>query len=66
MQSFKSLSKGLSELADDSEDFDSKTILGLLRGAPDLIANVKNLEAMFQTPEESLCSLILSRITSLC
>lgn len=50
MQSFKRLSRGLTKLADESEGFKSKTILGLLRGAPDLLPNVKQIEDMFQKP----------------
>jgi DNA mismatch repair protein MSH6 len=53
LKSFKALSKGLGKLADESEDFESKTILGLLRGAPDLLVNVRSLEAMFLSPEDN-------------
>jgi len=49
------LSKGLAKLADESEEFESKTVLGLLRSAPDLSVNVKNLKAMFQEPEKGNC-----------
>jgi len=52
MQSFKKLSQGLAKLANDSEDFDSKTILGLLRGAPDLSSNIKNMESMYQPVDD--------------
>ncbi|KAJ3932313.1 MAG: muts domain V-domain-containing protein [Lentinula lateritia] len=47
---FKKLSRGLSDLANASETFESKTILGLLRTAPDLIKNIKNIESMFEKP----------------
>ncbi|KAF8815726.1 DNA mismatch repair protein Msh6 [Phlegmacium glaucopus] len=45
---FKKLSTGIAKLADESESFESKTILGLLRGAPDLLLNVKHIEEMFK------------------
>jgi len=51
-QSFKGLSKGLSKLADASETFGSKTILGLLRSAPDLLPHVKDVESRFEKPEK--------------
>jgi DNA mismatch repair protein MSH6 len=53
-QSFKTLSKSLSKLADASETFGSKTILGLLRSAPDLLPHVKNVEARFEKPEKGM------------
>jgi DNA mismatch repair protein MSH6 len=49
-QAFKKLSRGLSKLADESESFKSKTILGLLRSAPDLLPNIKNVEDMYVRP----------------
>jgi DNA mismatch repair protein MSH6 len=51
-QSFKGLSKGLSKLADASETFGSKTILGLLRSAPDLLPHIKDVESRFEKPEK--------------
>ncbi|KAI0066930.1 DNA mismatch repair protein Msh6 [Artomyces pyxidatus] len=51
LKSFKQLSKGLVDLADASESFDSKTILGLLRSAPNLLPNIKNVESRFLKPE---------------
>ena len=53
MQAFKSLSNGLSQLADTADTFESRTITGLLRSAPNLTPNLKHVKAMFQTPEES-------------
>ncbi|KAG1747375.1 DNA mismatch repair protein Msh6 [Suillus lakei] len=47
LAAFKKLSRGLAKLADSSESFDSKTILGLLRSAPDLTPNLKNVELRF-------------------
>jgi DNA mismatch repair protein MSH6 len=46
------LSSGLSKLADASETFKSKTILGLLRSAPDLLPHVKDVESRFEKPEK--------------
>jgi DNA mismatch repair protein MSH6 len=40
------------KLADESESFKSKTILGLLRGAPDLFPNVKHIQEMFKPMDE--------------
>ena len=48
LQAFKKLSRGMAKLADESESFESKTIFGLLRGAPDLLPNVKHIEEMFK------------------
>ncbi|KIL62704.1 hypothetical protein M378DRAFT_128542 [Amanita muscaria Koide BX008] len=52
LASFKKLSRGLSKLTNESESFASKTILGLLRGAPDLLPNIKNIENMFVSSGE--------------
>ena len=51
-QFFAVLSKGLSKLADASETFESKTILGLLRSAPELLPHIKNVESRFERPEK--------------
>jgi hypothetical protein len=48
LQAYKKLSRGMTKLADESELFESKTIFGLLRGAPDLLPNVKHIEEMFK------------------
>ncbi|VDB88830.1 unnamed protein product [Peniophora sp. CBMAI 1063] len=58
LQSFRVLNKGLKELADRSESFKSRTVLGLLRGAPDLLPYIKNIEARFQKPEKETDDLI--------
>ncbi|KAF9069417.1 muts domain V-domain-containing protein [Rhodocollybia butyracea] len=50
LAAFKKLSKGFTDLADASESFNSKTILGLLRSAPNLSKNIKNIENMFEKP----------------
>ena len=57
-QSFRALNKGLKELADRSEAFKSRTVLGLLRGAPDLLPYIKNVEARYKTPEKDTDDLI--------
>jgi DNA mismatch repair protein MSH6 len=49
-QAFKKLSVGLAELGDSSESFESKTIHGLLRSAPDLLPNIKHVERMYKKP----------------
>jgi hypothetical protein len=46
-QAFKKLSHGFAKLADESESFESKTIFGHLRAAPDLLPNIKNVKSMF-------------------
>ncbi|KAH7923446.1 DNA mismatch repair protein Msh6 [Leucogyrophana mollusca] len=53
LAAFKKLSKGLNNLADSSESFESKTILGLLRSAPDLTPNLKNVEARFVVDKDT-------------
>ncbi|KAF8889581.1 DNA mismatch repair protein msh6 [Infundibulicybe gibba] len=50
LAAFRKLSVGLAKLADESESFESKTVHGLLRGAPDLLPNIKNVENMFNKP----------------
>ncbi|KAJ7702418.1 DNA mismatch repair protein msh6 [Mycena rosella] len=51
LAAFKKLSNGLSRLADTSESFESKTILGLLRSAPDVIQNIKKVQLMYEKPD---------------
>ncbi|KAJ7043296.1 muts domain V-domain-containing protein [Mycena alexandri] len=51
LAAFKKLSRGLSLLGDTSETFESKTIFGLLRSAPDVIQNIKEVEAMYEKPK---------------
>ncbi|KAJ7074366.1 muts domain V-domain-containing protein [Mycena amicta] len=60
LAAFKKLSHGLSHLADVSESFESKTIFGLLRGAPDLIQNIKKVQQMYEKPppEKDLSELV--------
>ncbi|EKM57980.1 uncharacterized protein PHACADRAFT_116507 [Phanerochaete carnosa HHB-10118-sp] len=53
LDSFKTLSKGLSALADTAEGFKSRTVFGLLRSAPDLAPHIKNVKAMFEITEGS-------------
>ncbi|KAG6861406.1 hypothetical protein C0995_000535 [Termitomyces sp. Mi166 len=50
LAAFKKLSIGLSRLADTSESFNSKTIFGLLRSAPDLLPHIKNIENLYVKP----------------
>ncbi|KAG5646336.1 hypothetical protein DXG03_003659 [Asterophora parasitica] len=50
LDAFKKLSRGLSQLGDISDSFKSKTVFGLLRSAPDLLPNIKNVENMYVKP----------------
>ncbi|KAF9010212.1 muts domain V-domain-containing protein [Cyathus striatus] len=58
LSAFKKLNRGMNKLADASEGFESKTILGLLRNAPDLLPNIKNVESMYQSPEKDTDELV--------
>lgn len=40
------------KLADESESFSSKTVLALLRSAPDLTQHLNNIEALYEPPKE--------------
>ncbi|KAH9848373.1 DNA mismatch repair protein Msh6 [Lenzites betulinus] len=51
LTAFRNLSRGLSSLAETADSFDSKSISGLLRTAPDLSPNLKHIQAMFKPPE---------------
>ncbi|KAG7098886.1 hypothetical protein E1B28_000786 [Marasmius oreades] len=50
LSAFDKLSKGLGNFAETSESFKSKTILGLLRGAPALSPYIRNIESMYEKP----------------
>ncbi|KAF8068932.1 muts domain V-domain-containing protein [Lyophyllum atratum] len=50
LAALKKLSRGLSQLGDTSKAFKSKAIFGLLRSAPDLLPNIKNVENMYVKP----------------
>ncbi|CAL1699677.1 unnamed protein product [Somion occarium] len=52
LDAFRTLSKGLSELADEAESFESKAVLGLLRSAPDLLPHIKHVKKMFQKTDD--------------
>ncbi|KAI0642601.1 DNA mismatch repair protein Msh6 [Trametes meyenii] len=58
LAAFKNLSKGLASLADTADSFDSKSIPGLLRSAPDLSPNLKHIKAMFKPPEDGSDELV--------
>lgn len=47
LSAFDSLSKGLADLASVAESFDNKSVLGLLRQAPDLKKNIKRVRGFF-------------------
>ncbi|EIW78648.1 DNA mismatch repair protein Msh6 [Coniophora puteana RWD-64-598 SS2] len=53
LTSFKKLSKGFAKLADTSEEFESKTILGLLRSAPDLEPHIDNVESRYTVDKDA-------------
>ncbi|KAG6888727.1 hypothetical protein C0992_007636, partial [Termitomyces sp. T32_za158] len=61
LAAFKKLSMGLSRLADASESFDSKTIFGLLRSAPDLLPHIKNIENLYVKPSSDKGALLFIR-----
>ncbi|EMD35324.1 hypothetical protein CERSUDRAFT_124668 [Gelatoporia subvermispora B] len=58
LSSFKTLSNGLSQLAETAASFDSQTISGLLRSAPNLLPNIKHVKAMFKAPEGNADELV--------
>lgn len=51
-QAFERLSKGMAKLGDESESFKGRTIFGLLRGAPDLVPQIRNVQSMYQATED--------------
>ncbi|KAI6168433.1 DNA mismatch repair protein Msh6 [Pisolithus thermaeus] len=53
LSAFKKLNDGLASLAEDSESFESKTILGLLRSAPDLSPHLKNIQSRFTVDKDT-------------
>ncbi|KAH8829749.1 muts domain V-domain-containing protein [Flagelloscypha sp. PMI_526] len=55
LKSFRNLSKGLERLASEAESLNSKSVVGLLRGAPELLPYITNVEEMFKpvTDEKS-------------
>ncbi|KAF9051391.1 muts domain V-domain-containing protein [Panaeolus papilionaceus] len=61
LTAFKKLSKGLSKLADESSSFDSNSIAGLLRGAPDLLPHIAALEALYTVENEDRPDELLPR-----
>ncbi|KAI0630999.1 DNA mismatch repair protein Msh6 [Trametes polyzona] len=58
LTAFRNLSKGLAALADTADSFDSKSIPGLLRSAPDLSPNLKHIQAMFKPPADGSDELV--------
>ncbi|KAG8907125.1 DNA mismatch repair protein msh6 [Tulasnella sp. 403] len=52
LRAFEHLSKGLKSLEHEAENFESKSIPGLLRSAPDLLPYVKNTRELFEEPKE--------------
>ncbi|KAI0319317.1 muts domain V-domain-containing protein [Amylostereum chailletii] len=58
LASFKKLSEGFEALSKASESFKSKTILGLLRSAPDLRPNIQDVESRFLKGQKDTDDLI--------
>ncbi|KAF8741677.1 DNA mismatch repair, partial [Rhizoctonia solani] len=54
LSAFENLSKGLATLAEMSEDFENKSVLGLLRQAPDLKKNIKRVKSFFNVEDDLL------------
>ncbi|CAE6470269.1 unnamed protein product [Rhizoctonia solani] len=54
LSAFESLSKGVATLAEISEDFDNKSVAGLLRQAPDLKKNIKRVQSFFNVEDDLL------------
>ncbi|TFK72470.1 DNA mismatch repair protein Msh6 [Pluteus cervinus] len=48
IKAFESINEGFKKLTDESEKFESKTILGLLRGAPDIVGSLKHVRQLFK------------------
>ncbi|KDR79956.1 hypothetical protein GALMADRAFT_242120 [Galerina marginata CBS 339.88] len=61
LKAFDKLSKGMTKLADESASFKSKTILGLLRGAPDLLPQLRSMKSMFQPTEDEKADELIPR-----
>ncbi|KAG6333930.1 hypothetical protein ID866_5162 [Astraeus odoratus] len=53
LAAFKRLNDGLAGLAENSEAFESKTILGLLRSAPDLTPHLTNVKSRFTIDKDT-------------
>ncbi|KAF9225721.1 DNA mismatch repair protein Msh6 [Gyrodon lividus] len=53
LSAFRKLNEGLASLAENSESFESKTILGLLRSAPDLTPHLKNVKSRYTIDKET-------------
>ncbi|KIJ62178.1 hypothetical protein HYDPIDRAFT_158442 [Hydnomerulius pinastri MD-312] len=53
LAAFKKLNEGLASLAENSESFESKTILGLLRSAPDLTPHLKNVKSRYTVDKDT-------------
>ncbi|KAG8888505.1 DNA mismatch repair protein msh6 [Tulasnella sp. 332] len=61
LQAFRKLSAGFKALEGKVEEFESKSISGLLRAAPDLNPYIKNLEKSFVPPKEKADDLLIPR-----
>ncbi|CAE6431730.1 unnamed protein product [Rhizoctonia solani] len=54
LTAFENLSKGLATLSEMSEEFENKSVLGLLRQAPDLKKNIKRVKSFFNVEDDLL------------
>ncbi|KAF4618937.1 hypothetical protein D9613_010131 [Agrocybe pediades] len=61
LKAFDRLNKGIAKLADESESFKSKTVLGLLRGAPDILPHIRNIQSMFKPTEDEKVDELIPR-----
>jgi len=57
-QSFKKLSRGLSELAEKASFFETTSVAGLLRSVEDLKPYLQNIRSMFEPPSEDASELV--------
>lgn len=53
LSAFKRLHDGFASLAENSESFGSKTILGLLRSAPDLTSHLRDIKSRFTVDKDT-------------
>ncbi|KEP51775.1 MSH6-DNA mismatch repair-like protein [Rhizoctonia solani 123E] len=54
LTAFENLSKGLTTLAEMSEEFENKSVVGLLRQVPDLKKNIKRVKSFFNVEDDLL------------
>jgi DNA mismatch repair protein MSH6 len=57
MSAFKKLNAGFSDLASLAKSFNSSSVDALLRGAPDMSANLKHILSMYELLDDGACCL---------